>query len=269
MDVMQTPELTRAVIPEFNGFVGMISFCLRHQFQSASQSQLQRPEHALGRRSRLIVQAYALAAVLVVAAFAASANQRQFNVTLAWDPSPDSSVAGYRIYDGVTSGTYTNVIDVGNVTTATVSNLVSGVTYFFAATAYDTNGQESVFSDEVSYTVPWLTNGPPTLALTSPANGAVYVAPATINFIVDVIPNGHTISQVRFYDGTNCLSASISAPYKFLWNSVGFGTYSLSAQLVDDSNGTFASAVVKVTVSPRKIGPGSSQPSTFEFPPQE
>jgi hypothetical protein len=263
MDVLRSPELTRAVMPESNGFVGMIWFRLRHQFQRHSQSQLLRPDHALDRQSRLIVQIHVLAAVLIIAAFAASANQRQFNVTLAWDPSPDSSVAGYRLYDGVTSGTYTNVIDVGNATSATVTNLVRGVTYFFAVRAYDTNGQESVLSDEVSYTVPWLTNGPPTQTLTSPANGAVYVAPATINFIADVIPNGHTISQVRFYDGTNFLGAVISAPYRFSWNNVSVGTYSLSAQLVDDSDSTVASATVNVTVSPRKIGPVSSQPSTF------
>jgi hypothetical protein len=83
-------------------------------------------------------------------------------VTLAWDPSPDSAVAGYHLYDGIASLTYTNVIDVGNATNATVSGLVGGVTYFFAATAYDTNGQESVFSDEVSYTVPRLINSLPT-----------------------------------------------------------------------------------------------------------
>jgi hypothetical protein len=269
MDVLRSPELTRAVMPESNGFVGMIWFRLRHQFERHSQSQLLRPDHALDRQSRLIVQIHVLAAALIIAAFAASANQRQFNVTLAWDPSPDSSVAGYRLYDGVTTGTYTNVIDVGNATTAMVSNLVSGVTYFFAATAYDTNGQESVFSDEVSYTVPWLTNGPPTLAVTSPADGAVYVAPATINFTVDVIPNGHTISEVRFYDGTNSLRAVTSAPYRFSWNSVGVGTYRLSAQLVEDSDITLASTAVNVTVSPRKIGPGSSQPSTFDLPQQE
>jgi hypothetical protein len=35
-----------------------------------------------------------------------------------------------------------------------MTNLVSGVTYFFAVTAYDTNGLESAFSSEISYTVP-------------------------------------------------------------------------------------------------------------------
>jgi hypothetical protein len=85
------------------------------------------------------------------------------NVTIQWDPSPDTSVVGYNFYYGVASRTYTNIIDVGNATTVTVSNLVPGNTYYFAATAYNVLGTESVFSDELSYTVPLAVNNPPTL----------------------------------------------------------------------------------------------------------
>lgn len=45
--------------------------------------------------------------------------------------------------------TYTNVVDVGTNLTATISNLVTGATYFFSATSYDTNGLESDYSNEV------------------------------------------------------------------------------------------------------------------------
>jgi hypothetical protein len=72
------------------------------------------------------------------------------SVTLAWTAST-SMVAGYRIHDGVASQTYTNVVDVGDVTVATVSGLTPGVQYFFAVTAYDSTGLESPFSSEVSY----------------------------------------------------------------------------------------------------------------------
>ena len=84
-------------------------------------------------------------------------------ITLAWDPSPETNVVAYRIYYGVAARTYTNTIQVGKVTTATVSNLVAGVPYFFAATAVDDVGLESDYSDEVSGTIP-LPNQPPTLA---------------------------------------------------------------------------------------------------------
>ena len=69
--------------------------------------------------------------------------------TLAWDPS--SGATGYKLYSGSSSKTYTNVTDVGNVTSNVVAGLVLGRTYFFAVTAYDSGG-ESDFSNEISYT---------------------------------------------------------------------------------------------------------------------
>ena len=73
-------------------------------------------------------------------------------VTLAWDPSPTTNdvIANYNLYYGVASGTYTNVVAAGTNLTASVSNLVEGITYYFAATAVDTNGLESDYSAEVS-----------------------------------------------------------------------------------------------------------------------
>ena len=69
---------------------------------------------------------------------------------LAWDSEPASNnIAFYKLYWGVTPKTYTNVLAFTN-NTGTVSNLVRGVTYYFAATAVNTNGLESTnFSNEV------------------------------------------------------------------------------------------------------------------------
>jgi hypothetical protein len=83
-------------------------------------------------------------------------------LTLAWDRSTDSSVTGYRIYYGAASRNYTNSIVVGNVTTNAVPGLMSGVTYFFAVTAYNASGLESIFSNETTHTAP---TGLPTVQL--------------------------------------------------------------------------------------------------------
>jgi hypothetical protein len=73
-------------------------------------------------------------------------------VTLAWDRNAESNVEGYKVYYGTTSRDYDWVIDVGDVTSVTITDLTDGFTFYFAATAYDTATPplESTYSDEVS-----------------------------------------------------------------------------------------------------------------------
>jgi hypothetical protein len=71
---------------------------------------------------------------------------------LEWDPNTEPAIAGYNVYVGETSGTYTHVVDVGVETRFPLTNLSSGVTHYFAVTAYDVNGLESPFSEEIWYT---------------------------------------------------------------------------------------------------------------------
>ncbi len=105
-------------------------------------------------------------------------------VAFSWLPNTEPTLAGYKIYYGTSSGNYTNVTDVGfppvvdGRVQADIDNLTPGKTYYFAATAYDSSGVESDYSNEVSTTVPettpppssgqaefsWLPNTEPTLA---------------------------------------------------------------------------------------------------------
>jgi hypothetical protein len=80
------------------------------------------------------------------------------SVTLAWSESPDQSVTGYRVYFGAASQQYTNSVTVGKVEQAVITNLVSGTTYYFAATAYDAAGVESDFSNEAVWLAPYVSN---------------------------------------------------------------------------------------------------------------
>ena len=59
-------------------------------------------------------------------------------------------MVGYRLYYGTNSGSYQYVTNVGSALTQAVV-LPHGGRWFFAATAYDTNGLESDFSNEVSW----------------------------------------------------------------------------------------------------------------------
>ena len=105
------------------------------------------------------------------------------SLTLSWCPSPvtgtNAAIGGYKIYYGtgtvtnwspdvydtnqppcsggiIIHGTnwcrsYTNMVDVGTNLTVITSNLLTGITYYFAGTSYDTNLLESDFSSEVLF----------------------------------------------------------------------------------------------------------------------
>ena len=75
-------------------------------------------------------------------------------VTLAWTPSPDPSVVRYKVYYGTSHGVYDQVAVASNVTNVSISGLQEGVCYYFSATACNSAGSESEFSNEISHTVP-------------------------------------------------------------------------------------------------------------------
>jgi hypothetical protein len=67
-------------------------------------------------------------------------------VTLSWDPSNGSNIAGYRLYYGSPSGNYSQIVDVGNVTSFTLNDLRHGRTYYFVVTAYDEDRRSRMIS---------------------------------------------------------------------------------------------------------------------------
>jgi hypothetical protein len=177
---------------------------------------------------------------------AVSSQAQSSSITLAWNRSTDS-VAGYRVYQGAASRSYTTNFDAGNATNGVLSGLTAGQTYYFAVTAYTAGGVQSGYSTEVSYTAS--SNAPPVLTLTSPASGAAYAGPATISCAASVTANGHAISKVQFYNGATLVGESATAPYSWNWSNVPAGNYSVSARLVYDSGLTLNSAVAPVTVA--------------------
>ncbi len=91
-----------------------------------------------------------------VAPPAAQAPAATASLTFQWDPVAASDLAGYKIYRSTTAGTYGSPIATLSASTTTfqMTDLTKGVTYFFAVSAYDTNGNESPFSNEQSRTIP-------------------------------------------------------------------------------------------------------------------
>jgi hypothetical protein len=110
----------------------------------------------------------------------------------------------------------------------------------------------------------------PVVTLTSPANGATFVPPATINLAASVTANGHTITNVQFFNGPTLLDTDTAAPYSYSWSNVGPGAASLRAVVVYDS-GSVTSGVANVTIwnpAPPVIPPGgdvSESNYSFQF----
>jgi hypothetical protein len=72
-------------------------------------------------------------------------------ISLAWDPASDPNLAGYRVYYGSSPGTYTQTLDVGKTTSATVTGLADCSTWYLSVKAYNTAGAVStVYSNEVT-----------------------------------------------------------------------------------------------------------------------
>ncbi len=75
-------------------------------------------------------------------------------VSLSWSPST-SPVSGYNVYRGTAPGKYSKINTTLDPSTEyTDSTVVSGVTYYYAATAVDSTGAESTYSAPVLTVIP-------------------------------------------------------------------------------------------------------------------
>jgi hypothetical protein len=108
--------------------------------------------------------------LVIIFSLAVSTGLEAAQVTLAWDPNPEPSISGYKVYFGKASGHYSSVIDVGNHAACLITGLDAGVTYFFACTDYNSTGIESSFSNEIVYTVPVANPAPSPSPASSPAS---------------------------------------------------------------------------------------------------
>jgi len=88
------------------------------------------------------------------------------DVSFEWDANTESDLAGYRLYQSDTSGLYTygtgnEVKDIpAGTETCTVTGVPDGV-WYWVLTAYDTHGNESGPSNEVSADIDETPPGPP------------------------------------------------------------------------------------------------------------
>jgi predicted amidohydrolase len=92
-------------------------------------------------------------------------------------------------------------------------------------------------------------NVTPTVTMTSPANGASFIAPATISIAASASDSDGSVAQVGFYAGTTLLSTSTASPYAFTWSNVPAGTYMVTARAIDNAGTATSSPAISVTVT--------------------
>jgi hypothetical protein len=174
-------------------------------------------------------------------------------VVLQWDPNTDTDLAGYKVYYNADSSTQpfqgtgatqgATPVDIHNQTTATISGLDPAHPYYFAVTAYNTAGVESVYSNIVS--VPELVS--PTVSLSSPANNA------SISGTVSVTASASDnvgVTKVEFYVNGALQATDTSTPYLYSWNttSLAAGSYALMAKAYDAAGNVGQTSNVTVNV---------------------
>lgn len=131
-------------------------------------------EQASANEKKPFLNIFTIIAIIAVLAFAGyiilgkkifikPANNGTAN--LSWNANNEFDLAGYKIYYGTSprtgncpAGGYPNKIDVGKTATLEkpsykIENLENGKTFYFSITSYDTSGNESCFSDEMSKTI--------------------------------------------------------------------------------------------------------------------
>ena len=162
------------------------------------------------------------------------------NITItATATDTDGTVTKVDFFDGATL--------IGTATAApysvTLANAALG-SHSFTARATDDLGAVTTSS---AITV--VVNAAPTVAITSPASGASFIAPANIALTATAADSDGTVQKVDFFQGgTNLIATATSAPYTVNWSSVAPGSYSVTAVATDNRNATTTSAPVSVTV---------------------
>lgn len=211
-------------------------------------------------RSRRTITSVVQGALLLLLVWTTPSFSAQ--VTLAWDANTEPDLAGYRIHYGTSSGVYPFSVDLRKNTGCTISDLEEGTTYFFAATAYDTHGDESEFSRELHYTTPSEDQS----AVAQP--DAIIVDNGDIDTFhtgswqVDSEPDAYGDDSLYSYGGTYSFETDVDNVYdiSIWWSANGSRCTSVPVEIYD-----WNKLIDTVTVNQQKNGGQWNFLGTYTF----
>ena len=91
----------------------------------------------------------------------------------------------------------------------------------------------------------------PTISMTDPYRNDAFStgAPGNVTLQANADDPDGTITKVEFFHDATKIGEQTTAPYRFTWNDLGAGTYSVSAVATDDQGATRSSKSVRFTVN--------------------
>ena len=185
------------------------------------------------------------------------------SATLSWNANTESDLAGYRIYYGMSArtgtcptGGYPNNINVGNVAAYTFSNLTDGSTYYFSITAYDTSGNESCFSSQVSKLIPASSDVSAPTVPTGLTASAVSSSQISLSWAASTDNTG--VTGYKIYRGGVQIATSATNNYvdTGLSPSTAY-SYAVSAYDAAGNNSSQSSSVSATTLAASLPAPGT------------
>jgi uncharacterized repeat protein (TIGR01451 family) len=185
------------------------------------------------------------------------------NVTItATATDIDGSVSQVDFYDsGTLIGTATPT-GVANQYQRSLNPSFGSHTFFAVATD---NGGRTNISDSVNVFV----NGAGNISITSPSASSVFDPSASITVAANATNSSGQISKVEFFANSTSLGEGSligTSQYSVAWNSVGIGTYTLTAVLTDSSGVVTNSSPVNVTVTSKPTVTILSPTGGMSFP---
>jgi len=161
--------------------------------------------------------------------------------------SPDSTIKSVSFLQIISPTSY-YIIDKDS--TAPYSYKWTGITPQTITLQAQALAANNHFANSAPVTITVVQDVPPSVSITSPADGSTFASKSTIALAATATSTDTTITQVEFYNGSTLIKKVTASPYAYSWPKVATGTYTITAVATDALGVQTTSSPISVTVNP-------------------